>query len=104
MPPAIPSPPDATEPTIMVRMDDVRLNVRAGCLPRSDIAEDAILRELGRIEESGKGICLLTDAEEQRLAAVRATPEYQAKALAQRQKVRQMIDELKARMGTNRQP
>jgi len=43
-------------------------------------------------------------AEEQRLAAERATPEYQAKALAQRQKVRQMIDELKARMGTNRQP
>jgi hypothetical protein len=44
------------------------------------------------------------EAEEQRLAAERATPEYQAKALAQRQKVRQMIDELKARMGTNRQP
>jgi hypothetical protein len=44
------------------------------------------------------------EAEEQRLAAVRATPEYQAKALAQRQKVRQMIGELKARMGTNRQP
>ena len=44
------------------------------------------------------------EAEEQRLAAGRATPEYQAKALAQRQKVRQMIDELKARMGTNRQP
>lgn len=44
------------------------------------------------------------EAEEQRLAAERATPEYQAKALAQRQKVRQMIDELKARMGTNRRP
>jgi hypothetical protein len=44
------------------------------------------------------------EAEEQRLAAERATPEYQAKTLAQRQKVRQMIDELKARMGTNRQP
>jgi len=44
------------------------------------------------------------EAEERRLAAERATPEYQAKALAQRQKVRQMIDELKARMGTNRQP
>ena len=44
------------------------------------------------------------EAEEQRLAAERATPEYQAKALAQRQEVRQVIDELKARMGTNRQP
>jgi hypothetical protein len=44
------------------------------------------------------------EAEEQRLAAERATPEYQAKALAQRQKVRQMIGELKARVGTNRQP
>ena len=44
------------------------------------------------------------EAEEQRLAAERATPEYQAKALAQRQKVRQMIDELKARMGTHRRP
>lgn len=64
------TPPDPAEPTIVVRMDDVRLNVRAGCLPRSDIAEDAILRELGRIEESGKGICLLTDAEEQRLGQV----------------------------------
>ena len=64
------TPPDATEPTIMVRMDDVRLNVRAGCLPRSDIAEDAILRDLGRIEAAGKGICLLTDAEEQRLGQV----------------------------------
>ena len=64
------TPPDATEPTIMVRMDDVRLNVRAGCLPRSDIAQDTILRELGSIEQTGKGICLLTDAEEQRLGQV----------------------------------
>jgi hypothetical protein len=44
------------------------------------------------------------EAEEQRLAAELATPEYQAQALAQRQKVRQTIDELRARMGTNRQP
>lgn len=44
------------------------------------------------------------EAEEQRLAAERATPEYQARALAQRQKVRQMIDELKVRMSTNRRP
>ena len=44
------------------------------------------------------------EAEEQRLAAERATPEYQARALAQRQKVRQMIDELKASMSTGRQP
>jgi hypothetical protein len=44
------------------------------------------------------------EAEEQRLAAERATPEYQAKARAQREKVRQMLDELKARMNTNRQP
>ena len=64
------SPRDATEPTIMVRMDDVRLNVRAGCLPRSDIADDTILRQLDRIEQTGKGICLLTDAEEQRLGQV----------------------------------
>jgi hypothetical protein len=44
------------------------------------------------------------EAEEQRLAVERATPEYQARALAQRQKVRQMIDELKASMSTGRQP
>jgi hypothetical protein len=44
------------------------------------------------------------EAEEQRLAAERATPEYQAKALAQRQEVRQMIDELKASISTGRQP
>lgn len=44
------------------------------------------------------------EAEEQRLAAERATPEYQAKALAQRQKVRQMLDELKVRMNTGQQP
>jgi hypothetical protein len=44
------------------------------------------------------------EAEEQRLAAERATPEYQANALAQRQKVRQVIDKLKARIGTNRRP
>jgi hypothetical protein len=44
------------------------------------------------------------NAEEQRLAAERATPEYQAQAQAQRQKVRRTIDELRARMGANRQP
>ena len=44
------------------------------------------------------------EAEEHRLAAERTTPEYQAKALAQRQKVRQMIDELKVCMSTNRRP
>jgi len=44
------------------------------------------------------------EAEEQRLAAERATPEYQAKALAERQKVRQMLDELKVRMNSGKQP
>ena len=64
------TPPDATAPTIMVRLDDVRLNVRSGCLPRSDIAEDTILRDLSRIEAAGKGTCRLTDTEEQRLGQV----------------------------------
>jgi hypothetical protein len=44
------------------------------------------------------------EAEEQRLAAERATPEYQAKARAHREQVRQMLDELKARVNTGRQP
>jgi hypothetical protein len=42
------------------------------------------------------------EAEERRLAAERATPEYQARARAQREKVRQMLDELKVRMNTSR--
>lgn len=42
------------------------------------------------------------EAEERRLAAERATPEYHAKARAQREKVRQMLDELKARINTSR--
>jgi len=42
------------------------------------------------------------EAEERRLAAERATPEYQARARAQREKVRQMLDELKVRMNTGR--
>lgn len=44
------------------------------------------------------------EAEERRLAAERATPEYQARVRAQRDKVRQMLDELKVRMSTGRQP
>lgn len=44
------------------------------------------------------------EAEERRLAAERATPEFQAKALAQREKVRQMLDELKVQLGTGKQP
>jgi hypothetical protein len=44
------------------------------------------------------------EAEEQRLAAERATPEYQANALAQRQKVRQMLDKFKGRMSSGKQP
>ena len=44
------------------------------------------------------------EAEERRLAAERATPEYQARARAQREKVRQMLGELKTRMNTGRQP
>jgi hypothetical protein len=44
------------------------------------------------------------EAEERRLAAERATPEYQAKARAHREQVRQMLDELKARVNTSRQP
>lgn len=42
------------------------------------------------------------EAEERRLAAERATPEYHAKARAQREKVRQMLDELKVRINTGR--
>jgi hypothetical protein len=44
------------------------------------------------------------EAEEQRLAAERATPEYQAKALVQRQKVTQMLDELRVRLKSGKQP
>jgi hypothetical protein len=44
------------------------------------------------------------EAEERRLAAERTTPEYQAKVLAQREKVRQMLDELKVSLGAGKQP
>ena len=44
------------------------------------------------------------DAEERRLAAERATPEYQAKARAERERVRNLLDDLKQRMGTGRRP
>jgi hypothetical protein len=44
------------------------------------------------------------EAEERRLAAERATPEYQAKARAHREQIRQMLDELKARVNTGRRP
>ena len=44
------------------------------------------------------------DAEERRLAAERATPEYQAKARAERERARSLLEDLKQRMGTGRRP
>lgn len=44
------------------------------------------------------------EAEERRQAAERATPEYQAKAQAQREKVSQMLDELRVQLRTGKQP
>jgi hypothetical protein len=44
------------------------------------------------------------DAEERRLAAERATPEYKAKARAERERVRNLLEDLKQRMGTGSRP
>jgi len=44
------------------------------------------------------------DVEERRLAAERATPEYQARALAERERIRNLLEDLKQRMGTGKQP
>jgi hypothetical protein len=47
----------------------------------------------GRRRQQGAAQRREREAEERRLAAERATPEYQARARAQREKVRQMLDE-----------
>ena len=44
------------------------------------------------------------DAEERRLAAERATPDYQAKSRAERERGRNLLADLKQRMGTGRRP
>lgn len=44
------------------------------------------------------------EAEERRLEVERATPEYQAKTRAQREKISRLIDDMKQRMGTGGRP
>ena len=44
------------------------------------------------------------EAEERRLEAERATPEYQAKTRAQREKISKLLDDMKQRMVTGRRP
>lgn len=38
--------PDISIPTVLIRLDDIRLTPRSGCLLRSEILQDAILRNL----------------------------------------------------------
>lgn len=64
--------------------------------PRVAAARRERAREVARRRER--------QAEEQRLAAERATPEYQAKARARREQVRQILDELKAHLRTRGEP
>ncbi len=62
--------PDASIPTVLIRLDDVRLTLRAGCLPRSEILQDEILRNLHAVSMPSVVNYRLSPAEETRLAQV----------------------------------
>lgn len=62
--------PDVSVPTVLVRLDDVRLTPRSGCLLRSEIVQDAILRNLHVISVPSVTNHKLTAVEDARLAQV----------------------------------
>lgn len=62
--------PPISIPTVLVRLDDVRLTPRAGCLLRSDIMQDAILRNLQAVTMPSVTNYKLTAVEEARLEQV----------------------------------
>jgi hypothetical protein len=62
------------------------------------IAAERRKRQLAAHERNAR------EAEDRRQEALRATPEYQARVLAERQKLSQLRDDMKQRMGTGKPP
>jgi hypothetical protein len=62
--------PDISIPTVLIRLDDIRLTPRAGCLLRMEIIQDAILRNLQAISIPSVVNYKLTAVEDARLDQV----------------------------------
>ena len=62
--------PDSSIPTVLIRLDDVRLTPRSGCLLRMEILQDAILRNLHVIGMPSVTNYKLTAVEDARLTQV----------------------------------
>jgi hypothetical protein len=62
--------PDISIPTVLIRLDDVRLTPRSGCLLRMEILQDAILRNLHVIGMPSVTNYKLTAVEDARLTQV----------------------------------
>jgi hypothetical protein len=62
--------PDISIPTVLIRLDDVRLTPRSGCLLRMEILQDAILRNLHVIGTPSVTNYKLTAVEDARLTQV----------------------------------
>jgi hypothetical protein len=62
--------PDPSIPTVLIRLDDIRLTARAGCLLRSELVQDAILRNLEIISKPTLTSCKLSAVQQERLEQV----------------------------------
>ena len=62
--------PNAAIPSILLRLDEVRLTARTGCLLRSELIQDAVLRNLEAVTKPSIINYKLTPVEETRLAQV----------------------------------
>ncbi|HWQ22125.1 MAG TPA: hypothetical protein VN478_05315 [Clostridia bacterium] len=62
--------PDISIPSVLIRLDDVRLTPRSGCLLRREIMQDAILRNLEVISMPSVVNYKLTAVEDARLTQV----------------------------------
>jgi hypothetical protein len=62
--------PNISVPTVLIRLDDIRLTPRSGCLLRTEILQDATLRNLHAISMPSVTNYKLTAVEDARLAQV----------------------------------
>jgi len=62
--------PNISIPTVLIRLDDIRLTLRSGCLLRTEILQDATLRNLHAISMPSVTNYKLTAVEDARLAQV----------------------------------
>jgi hypothetical protein len=62
--------PATSVPTVLVRLDDIRLTPRSGCLLRTEILQDAILRNLQAVSMPSVTNFKLTAVEDARLTQV----------------------------------